>query len=153
MSAHLDITSLILKTLDAVVFQAGVFCHGCTGFSYHSGFRVLLSERRGTAASVLLLLGSGEGEERKEEDVTDRRVRGGAHAHFLHGLSWFPRLPRRSNNKFTHNLLGPADIFTRESRAAQSSFLRITTTEDDTQLNYTVKTQQDSKRIPPDTKV
>lgn len=31
METHLDIPSLVFKALDAVVFQAGVICHGCMG--------------------------------------------------------------------------------------------------------------------------
>ena len=119
MSAHLDISSLVFKALDAVVFQAGVFCHGCMGFCYYSGFiRDILrvETRHGSSCAAA---GSGEGEE--EEDGAERRVSGGVTAYLLHGLCWFPRLPRRSNNKFSHDLISTTDILRRDSCVAQWS--------------------------------
>ncbi|KAI9547080.1 hypothetical protein NQZ68_021750 [Dissostichus eleginoides] len=62
MSAHLDIPSFIFKALDAVVFQAGVFCHGCMGVAISPAFGDLLRERRGSSCAAVLREGE-EGED------------------------------------------------------------------------------------------
>ena len=68
--AYLDITSLVFEAFDAVVFQAGVFCHGCCCKGIELFLRLSGYPRTTRRRSFSADGGVGE---RQRTDVTGRR--------------------------------------------------------------------------------